>query len=111
MGQYVAKLDRIIDSPIMNNISRATNTISRESQWRIYRMSLILCDILLTALAFRVAYWIRFEQFVGLFQIEGQDDISYYRLLSLGLILAWFIMNAFHGIDSAGGRDFALFCR
>lgn len=98
MGQYVSKLDRIIDFPIMNNISRTTNTISRGTQWRVYLMSLFLCDFLLTALAFRVAYWIRFEQFVSLFQIEAKDDISYYRLLSLGLILTWFIMNAFHGL-------------
>jgi len=98
MSQYVSNIDRVMDIPLMDNISRASNIISREAQWRIFQVSLVLCDLALTALAYRVAYWIRFEQFVTLFQEDAPDDIKYYRLLAFGLVVSWLGLNALFGL-------------
>jgi exopolysaccharide biosynthesis polyprenyl glycosylphosphotransferase len=98
MSQYVSNVDRIMDIPLMENFSRATNIISREAQWRIFLVSLILCDLALTALAYRVAYWIRFEQFAQFFQEDALTDINYYRLLAVGLVATWLGLNALFGL-------------
>jgi exopolysaccharide biosynthesis polyprenyl glycosylphosphotransferase len=87
-----------MEIPLMDKFSRATNIISREAQWRILMVSLILCDLGLTALAYRVAYWIRFEQFTQFFQEGALTDINYYRLLTLRLVAAWIGLNALFGL-------------
>jgi hypothetical protein len=86
--------------------------LSRENQWRIFKVSLLICDLILTALAYRVAYWIRFEQFSRFFQEDVRTDIHYYRLLALGLVVSWLVLNALYGLYQqknllGGTREYA----
>jgi exopolysaccharide biosynthesis polyprenyl glycosylphosphotransferase len=98
MGQYVSNLDSLMDVPHMDKLSQATNVISRASQWRIFTISLLFSDFVLTVLAFRLAYWIRFEKFVTLFMEDATSDISHYRLLALALFPLWLGLMAVHGL-------------
>ena len=98
MSQYVSNIDSVIDIPIMEKFSQASNIISRETQWRIFLACLVLCDLALTALAYRVAYWVRFEQFAQFFQEDARTDINYYRLLAAGLVTSWLVLNALFGL-------------
>jgi len=98
MSQYVSNIDSVIDIPIMEKFSQASNIISRETQWRIFLACLVLCDLALTALAYRVAYWVRFEQFAQFFQEDARTDINYYRLLAAGLVASWLVLNALFGL-------------
>jgi exopolysaccharide biosynthesis polyprenyl glycosylphosphotransferase len=82
----------------MENYSRASKTLSRESQWHIYQISLILSDFLMIALALRLAYWLRFEQSLGVFIEDATFDVSYYRLLTLWLVMIWLALYALHGL-------------
>jgi exopolysaccharide biosynthesis polyprenyl glycosylphosphotransferase len=98
MVQYVSNADRMIDVPQLERYSRASNIISREGQWRIYQACLVLCDLLLTILALRLAYWLRFELSISLFAEDAPSDVSYYRQLAIWLIGVWLVLYAFHGL-------------
>ena len=98
MSQYVSNIDRIMEIPLMADFSRATHIISRKSQWRIYQLCLVLCDFLLTILAARLAYWVRFEQSISLFAEDATNDVSYYRLLAFWMVVIWLVLYALHGL-------------
>jgi len=98
MGQYAANIEEGLDITLMTKFSQATDVISRESQWRIFQISLMISDVVLTVLAFRLAYWIRFEKFVDFFVENAATDITHYRLLTLGLFPLWLGLIASHGL-------------
>ena len=98
MGQYAAHIEEGLDTTLMTKISRASDMISRGSQWHVLQICLILSDFLLTVLAFRLAYWIRFEQPIGIFVEDASSDISHYQLLTLLLFPLWLGLIAFHGL-------------
>jgi len=98
MGQYAAHIEEGLDTTLMTKIFRASGLISRGSQWRFLQISLLLSDVLLTVLAFRLAYWIRFEQSIGVFVEDARSDISHYQLLTLLLFPLWLGLIAFHGL-------------
>jgi exopolysaccharide biosynthesis polyprenyl glycosylphosphotransferase len=98
MSQYAANIEEKLDTKLMTKLSRATDFASRDSQWRIFKICLILSDFLAIVLAFRVAYWIRFEKFIGLFVEDSATDVTHYQLLTLGLFPLWLGLIAFHGL-------------
>lgn len=98
MGQYVSNIDEMLDTALVFKISQVSNTISRKTQWLIFRIVLIFADILMIGLAFRVTYWIRFDLSINLFQEDALSNINYYQALTLVFIPLWIGLFAFHGL-------------
>jgi exopolysaccharide biosynthesis polyprenyl glycosylphosphotransferase len=98
MGSYAVNIEEGRDAALLTKFSRATGVISRQSQWRIFLISLIISDFLMIAFAFRFAYWIRFEQFVHIFVEDAIISVTHYRLLTLLLFPIWLGLIAMDGL-------------
>lgn len=98
MGQYVSNIDKAIDISLVNKIAQVSGTISSQAQWNILRIVLIVSDTVMIGLAFRLAYWIRFELSLNLFEEDVFTNITYYQLLTFIFVPAWLILFGFHGL-------------
>jgi len=67
-------------------------------QWWVFLFSLLAVDALLLCLAFRVAYFIRFELALPIFQQDVRPTLAYYQALTLFLVGAWLIGFAVAGL-------------
>ncbi len=79
-------------------IRQATDTISRVWQWRLFTIALIINDLLLTGLAFRAAYFFRFETTIEIFKLEVTPAFSFYQSLVAIIIPIWLIIFAINGL-------------
>jgi len=52
MGQYVSNIERTADILLLDQIAQASKRISRDAQWIIFRVALIISDIFMIAMAF-----------------------------------------------------------
>lgn len=98
MGPFAANIEEELDSALLTKFSRATGVISRQTQRRIFLFSLLISDLLWTAVAFRLAYWIRFEQFVKIFVEDATISETHYRLLTVLLFPIWIGLFAILGL-------------
>lgn len=98
MSQFVTNVEEVMDTSLVFKISQASNTISRETQWLIFRIFLLISDVVMVGIAFRLAYWIRFEIPLGIFEDDAVTSIEYYQLLTFVLIPIWLILFSFHGL-------------
>ncbi len=79
-------------------IGKANALIPRHLQWLIYRGALIVSDIVMTGLAFRLAYYFRFEASFGFFDENAIVSTDYYRWLVLFSSLLWLFIFALNGL-------------
>lgn len=79
-------------------IGRVNSLVSRPTQWLIYRVALIISDILMTGLAFRLAYFFRFEASIDLFVETAVVSIDYYRILLNIASVLWLLIFAINGL-------------
>jgi exopolysaccharide biosynthesis polyprenyl glycosylphosphotransferase len=98
MQTTVSGIHTINESQLTSRIRQATQTLSRHSQWRIYRLALVINDLLMSGLAFRLAYAIRFEFNLEIFQEDGVAIFSFYQGLVFLLIPIWLVIFAFYGL-------------
>lgn len=66
-------------------------------EWKALNVSLIVNDLLMVGLAFRVAYWIRFETGLSIFA-EVLSSIAYYERVVLILTPVWLLIFAVVGL-------------
>lgn len=76
----------VITPPIRIKNFESLKFISGQLQWRYLIIVLMLSDLFFLGLAFRLAYFIRFDLNLTIFQEEGYDYIPYYQRLVLILI-------------------------
>ncbi|HJW89807.1 MAG TPA: sugar transferase [Anaerolineales bacterium] len=88
----------LVDSVLWSKISHATNNIPRPMQWRLFVVSLIISDILMSGLAFRLAYFIRFELSLDIFYQNLNPSIAFYQRLVIIFIPVWLIVFALLGL-------------
>jgi exopolysaccharide biosynthesis polyprenyl glycosylphosphotransferase len=79
-------------------VQEAARAIPVQNQWRLYTIALLISDLLMVGLAFRLAYWVRFELNISIFQIEVEPDLSFYQLLVFFLTPLWLAIFAFLGL-------------
>src|SRR5690606_9786390 len=72
--------------------------LSRPAQWRAFIVTLIVSDLLLTGLAFRVAYLVRFHLGLPFFQLDVTPSFPLYRAFALGLAVVWVAIFAANGL-------------
>ncbi len=100
-------------TPLTLKIAQASRNIPRHWQWRIYMISLGINDFVMIGLAFRLAYFIRFDLGLSVFAEEAFDSIEFYRLLVFILIPIWLVVYALTGLYNrqnllGGTREYAL---
>jgi exopolysaccharide biosynthesis polyprenyl glycosylphosphotransferase len=99
--------------PLTLKITQATRNIPRHWQWRMYRISTVINDFVMIGLAFRLAYFIRFDLGLSVFQEDVLSSINFYRLLVFILIPIWILVFASVGLYNrqnllGGTREYAL---
>jgi exopolysaccharide biosynthesis polyprenyl glycosylphosphotransferase len=72
--------------------------ISRVWQWRLFVICLILIDALAVGLAFKIAYIVRFDSYISIFQLDANPSPSFYQTLAFFLIPCWLVLFAFFGL-------------
>ncbi len=82
MSQFATNIEEVADTTLVFKISQASNTISRETQWLIYRIILLITDGLMIGIAFRLAYWVRFELSFGIFNDGALISVQYYQIFN-----------------------------
>ncbi len=65
---------------------------SRGQEWYALVGTLVLSDILMIGLAFRLAYWFRFELSIPFFETQALASKIYYEMLVLFLMPLWVII-------------------
>jgi exopolysaccharide biosynthesis polyprenyl glycosylphosphotransferase len=92
------QIDFMIDSSIDTKINHATKSIPRHLQWKILQLVLILNDVFMIGAAFRLAYYIRFESDVFIFQLDIVPSLAYYQLLVFFLSILLIFIYAISGL-------------
>ncbi|MGQ0605122.1 MAG: sugar transferase [Anaerolineales bacterium] len=72
--------------------------MARRMQWRAFVVALVLVDALIVSLAFRLAYFLRFEVKLGIFQTELVQDKPFYETVIAILIPVWLATIAALGL-------------
>jgi exopolysaccharide biosynthesis polyprenyl glycosylphosphotransferase len=104
--------DAIFEPSLRKSIQSASAVISRTWQWRLFIGMLIINDIVMTAFAFRLAYWVRFGTGLPIFQLDVIPDLYYYQNLVIILIPGWVAIFALFGLYNrhnlvGGTREYA----
>lgn len=91
-------------------------SVSRRTQWRLFVLALIGSDVFAIGLAFGLAYIVRFELSIPVFQEGAYSSVSYYVQLILVLLPIWVIVYGGVGLYSrsnllGGTKEFALIFR
>src|SRR5437867_12691817 len=79
-------------------IKDANSIIPPNLQWRLYIISLILSDAVMTFLAFWLAYYLRFEWFVQYFASRAIVSFEHYRFLLYTTPLFWLVIFVGSGL-------------
>lgn len=66
--------------------------------WACYLACLVLSDLFMSLLAFRLAYFIRFRWGLQIFRQNAWDSLPYYSGLGATLVLVWLIIFASVGL-------------
>ena len=94
------KADSMNIISLEKKIVRVNALIPRQAQWVGYKILLVLMDILMTNLAFRLAYYIRFETNWPIFQTSARVAFDYYRTLVLISSILWLLIFWMNGLYS-----------
>jgi exopolysaccharide biosynthesis polyprenyl glycosylphosphotransferase len=89
---------------------------ARRLQWPLFTLGLMLVDATLAGLAFRLAYLVRFELPLGVFQADAILSKPYYQLLVVFMTLGWLAVFSGFGLYSranllGGAQEYALVFR
>jgi exopolysaccharide biosynthesis polyprenyl glycosylphosphotransferase len=98
MQTTIHRTDSYVDTPLTNKVQRASRSLPRKVQWRLYILGLILNDLIILAAAFRLAYVVRFETGFALFQQDVAPSVGFYQAIVTLLIPAWIIIYALSGL-------------
>ena len=108
-----ANTNILIDSVIPTKIQKASRSISRTAQWRLFTLGLIISDTFAIGLGFRVAYFVRFELSLDVFKVDVDPSFAFYQRLVIALIPLWLIIFALDGLYNrekllGGTEEYAL---
>ncbi|NUM44771.1 MAG: sugar transferase [Anaerolineales bacterium] len=87
----------VIQSPLQQKKTENLKFIPTHLQWRYLTFVLLVGDLLLLGLAFRLAYFIRFETGLTIFQEEAFDSEPFYQRLVMVLIPLWLVILGLGG--------------
>jgi exopolysaccharide biosynthesis polyprenyl glycosylphosphotransferase len=83
---------------VQANIDRASTTFGHSIQWKLFIIALLVNDFLAVGLAFRAAYFVRFQANIPIFRLEVIPSVNYYMSLVYILIPGWLALFAMAGL-------------
>ncbi|MGD8751903.1 MAG: sugar transferase [Anaerolineales bacterium] len=94
------KSNLLVDSVLSKKTRQASRSLSRRAQWLLYTLALIISDVLAIWLAFRVAFFVRFELSLDVFYQNPNFNASYafYQRLVFYLIPVWLVIFTLSGL-------------
>jgi exopolysaccharide biosynthesis polyprenyl glycosylphosphotransferase len=98
METLSSKPNLILEDVFKSEILRASKRLPRHLQWRFLQLGLIINDLLMIGMAFRAAYFIRFELSLEVFRYDALKSIDYYQQLTLLLIPSLIIIYLIAGL-------------
>lgn len=117
MNSLAPRIDHHSERNLTLQIAQATSRVSRRAQWHGFVGTLVVSDMLMAALAFRLAYFIRFDLPLELFRPDAVQAKSFYENLSLVFLvplwtLLFWIVGLYKRQNLLGGvREYALIFR
>ncbi len=102
----------VLQTTLKNKIYQDANSTRRKLQWPLLIASLIIMDLLMVGLAFRSAYFVRFELSIPVFQIVT-PSVDYYQDLMLIIVPLWVAIFGVMGLYSkknllSGTQEYSL---
>jgi exopolysaccharide biosynthesis polyprenyl glycosylphosphotransferase len=90
-------------SAVSNNAIRPEHktlrgVLTRRLIWSGYICSLLISDAIMTLIAFRLAYYFRFELDLTFFRLDAPAALPFYSSLSYVLLIAWLTIFAIVGL-------------
>jgi exopolysaccharide biosynthesis polyprenyl glycosylphosphotransferase len=82
-------------------IGKVNSVLPRHMQWVIYKCALVVSDVLMTGLAFRLAYFFRFEVPFQFFAQDALISIEHYRTLVILASCLWILIYWMNGLYSS----------
>lgn len=112
MRLTVPALDPATGPTTAPRVTPAAQRISNRNLWRLFFTGLVISDALMVGLAFRLAYFTRFELTIPAFQLDVTPSIEYYQSLVVILIPLWVLIFAANGLYQrhnllGGTREYA----
>ena len=83
---------------VSKKIKKASAIIPRNLQWVIYLAVLLLSDMAMMLLSFKLAYYVRFERFAQYFSSENVISLGTYNLLLYSMPILWLVIFAVNGL-------------
>ena len=113
MQPTASNTNALLETPLTLKIYQASRNVPRIWQWRLFYASLAISDIIMLGIAFRLAYFARFELSVPIFRQDVNPLFAFYQLLVLGLIstllLIFLIAGLYERQNLLGGtREYSL---
>src|SRR5688500_10879673 len=82
---------------------------ARKLQWPAFIAALVLVDVIMIAIGFQLAYAVRFEANIGVFQLEVSQRQPFYQQLILIFIGVWLtafaVMGLYNRHNLLGGTE------
>ena len=96
-----------VETPLKAKIRKASASVPRHMQWRLYIVSLVLLDIMMLGFAFRLAYYLRFElSFIIFFQNLETDLVLYQNVATFfipALLVIFVVLGLYDREKLLGG--------
>jgi exopolysaccharide biosynthesis polyprenyl glycosylphosphotransferase len=96
---------------VSKKIQKANAILPRNLQWTLYIAASILTDAFMIFLAFRLAYYFRFELFAQFFYKDAIVSFETYRILLYPVPVLWLVFSALNGLYAkdllSGDRQFS----
>ena len=96
-----------VETPLKAKMRKASASVPRQMQWKLYIASLVVLDILMLGLAFRLAYYLRFELNFRLFFQNLEPELAFYQnvatFLIPGLLVIFLLLGLYDREKLLGG--------
>jgi hypothetical protein len=83
---------------LSKKIGKVNSVLPRHMQWLVFKIVLVISDLIMIGLAFRLAYFFRFEVSFGFFQEDALIAIEYYRVLVWLSSFLWILVYWINGL-------------
>jgi exopolysaccharide biosynthesis polyprenyl glycosylphosphotransferase len=81
-----------LETPLRAKSNQASRVLPRRLQWRLFTIALVVSDVVMASIAFRLAYYVRFQLSLGIFYQNLKADIQFYQQVVIILIPIWLVI-------------------
>ncbi len=98
MRSSAAALEKASELPVAFPSRLGEGTGWAAFEWHLLVVALLVNDIVMAGLGFRLAYWLRFETDISFFRANAFSSENYYLRIALILVPIWIILFSLMGL-------------